>query len=224
MRVFFLASMIVVLSGAPPATVATYQGFEETGLPTEATWIDLDSGTGASNWDYTSAPISGSESLQLPDSSSGASEVAFDFPADTDSNIYAAFKIKFSADTASATSDWVFFTSSVPADLARMRQNTTGQVQMVIDGTATGNLIDMAVGTVYRVKLRYDGGSGTEQMEVWIASEASGAWGSSLTSQNGTSTARASRIKFVVAATHNRDSFIDNVKVSTSDIAWSDLD
>jgi hypothetical protein len=198
------------------------EGFEGIGIPTN--WIDLDSGPGASDWDYTTAPISGAQSLFLPDPSSGAAEVAYDFPEDAD-EIWAAFKYKVSADPASSTSDIVWFTSSVPADLARLRQATNGTITCLVDATASGTIIDLTPGSVYRFKLRYVKGTGSnEVLEVWIVADGSGSWGTSTSQTNGTSTARAGRLKFNGAATHNSDKTIDNVKVSTADIAITDLD
>lgn len=219
------ANPLVVLSGNPPATVATYEGFETTTSGTPPTnWLDLDSGTGASDWHYTTSPIVGTASLFLPDSSSGASEVAYDFPEDTDGDLYLAFKYKVANDPASATSDFLFFTSSVPADLAKLRQQTNGGIISVVDATNSSVIADLTPGTVYRFKIRYNGGTGTETMETWIAAESDGAFGSSLVTQTGSSTARAGRVKFSHGNTHNQDKWIDNVKVSTSDIAWSDID
>ena len=115
--------------------------------------------------------------------------------------------------------------SAAAANIASVHIFTAGEVTVFIDSTSSGALYTLATGTIYRIKVRYVRGTGSnETMEIWITSDVEGSWGTSkYVTAIGTSTVRAGRMLFVSWNDKNQDLTIDNVKVSTSDILWTDL-
>lgn len=220
-----LLACILVLAGVliNPyrfTTIATtYEGFEGTGAPTN--WADSGSGGNTPNWDYTAAPLAGAQSLFLADTAANSRGASHNFTnAD---QIWIAWKYKISADPA-ADATLIYISTDADVHLATLHVATNGTLAGYVDAVVGSTVTDLTPGTAYRVKVRYVRGTGSnETLEVWAATEASGAWGTSQTQTNGTSTAQPGKMFFDNFATFNTDLTIDDVLVKASDILWSEL-
>ena len=205
------------------STFPTTQGFEETGVPTASTWIDISTGGQVVNWDYTAVPIDGAQSVQLLDSASNSKQFEYDFPGALD-EVWVAWRYSESADPATFFGTMNVIDSATNG-LASIRIQTNGALHGIVTTTTGTQVVDVAAATNYRIKVRWKKGTGAnEEFQVWAASEASGAWGTPQIQTNGTSTNQADAIYFSNPAATNNNQVFDNVIVSTSDIAWSDLD
>ena len=203
------------------ASASLAEGFEGTGAPTN--WTDNSTGGLTLNWDYTTAPIAGAQSMFLQDSATSIRLAMFNFPGQAD-EIWVGWRYKPSADPAGNVV--VMTVGDVPGNaLAFVRTQTNGTVVIVVTSTASATIIDMTPGTVYRFKARWKKGTGAnEEFEVWAAADSAGAWGASTSQTNGTSTVQADTVFFQEQAAWNLDQTIDQVLVKTSDITWSELD
>lgn len=195
-----------------------YEGFEGTGAPTN--WSAFP-GSDTPDWDYTAAPLAGAQSLFLQDSVANFRTVIWNF-TDAD-QIWLAFKFKTSADPA-ADAACFYIQTDADATLATFHIATNGVMAPYVDAVVGNTVIDFTPGTAYRVKVRYVRGTGSnETLEIWAATEASGAWGTSQIQTNGTSTAQPGRALVDTFQTFNFNLTIDNALYKTSDILWSEL-
>ena len=202
------------------ASADVAEGFEGTGAPTN--WSDISTGGLTVNWDYTTAPIDGAQSLFLQDPAANARTALYDFPLADE--IWVAWRYRPSADPATNAGILNIIDAGTNA-LGVVRTQTNGTIVILVTSTQSATIIDMTPGTDYRIKVRWKKGTGAnEELQIWAATEAAGAWGATVSQTNGTSTAQADAIYFQAAAAFNIDQVIDNVLVKTSDITWSELD
>jgi hypothetical protein len=205
----------------PSPTPGGLQTFEETGAPTG--WTDV--GTPSVDWDSTSSPLAGAQTLLMTDVASGGKEVRFDFSEDVD-EFWIAFKFSCSAIPASGTPDIFTIKDGSANSLATVRISpTTGTVNGRVDASSGTTVISIVGGSNYRMKLRYKKGSGAnEELQIWCVAEGSGTWGTAQAQTNGTSTARGGILAIYNTAANNLDLKIDNLLVKTSDIAIAEID
>jgi hypothetical protein len=223
MLTFTRARLTTTLWSALHGSVITGpgEGFEGTGAP--ALWTDT-STSGSVDWDYTTSPLYGSQSLFGADTSSGVREVTYNFPEDAD-EIWIALRFRMSADPAAAANWFITLLDSGTNVNCHLQIGSTGNLTGHVDTAASTVVRDIAAATTYRIKLRYKKGTGAnEELEVWANSEASGTWGTSQVRTNGTTTTRADALILTNTNTGNHDVTWDTVLISTSDIPWSSLD
>ena len=217
----FAGTWIVGPGKGSHASANLAEGFEGTGAPTN--WSDLSTGGNFVNWDYTTSPIAGAQSMFLQDTAGSTRLALYNFPSLED-EIWVAWRYKASADPAAAVVMMTVIDVSQNT-LAFVRTQTDGTVVILVTSTASATLIDLTPGTSYRFKARWKKGTGAnEEFQLWAAAEATGAWSTSVSQTNGTSTVQADAVYFFAQANYNMDQTIDNVLVKTSDISWSELD
>lgn len=202
------------------ASVSASQGFEGTGAP--SLWSDT-SVSNTVDWDYTASPLVGAQSLFLASPASNYRMATYDFPEDAD-EIWTAWRMKVTQDA--GNQNICFHIYDTGSSIAGGVLTTSGQFWFYVTNyTPSANVIDMAGGTEYRVKVRYVKGTGSnETIEVWAAANGAGSWGTSQILTNGITTTRADSLRFYMGNTTGHNMTIDNVLVKTSDIAISELD
>jgi hypothetical protein len=214
-----MSNPLVVGGGNAGATsLTTYEGFETTGPPS-GLWTDTSSGNTV-NWDYTTSPLAGTQSLFMADSTTGYREITYDFPEDAD-EIWIAFRVRHSAIPA-ANSIFLTIQDNAGNQLASSRITTGGNLAAAVDTTYGLTAVIIGAGSEWRFKYRYKRGTGAnEEFEV---SGGTTSFGTIRSQTNGTSTARAGKLLISEQSNVNADLTIDNVFIRTSDILWSDLD
>ena len=212
-------------SQAAASGLGVFEGFEGTGVPTQPTWSDISTGGNTVNWDYTTAPIVGSQSLFIQDPTSNARTALYDFTGQAD-EIWVALRYRASADPATNAGILNIIDTGTNA-LGIVRTQTNGTIVILVTATQSATIIDVTPGTNYRIKVRWKKASGLgndEELQIWAAAESAGAWGATVSQTNGASTNQADAVYFQTVSTFNMDQVIDNVLVKTSDITWSELD
>jgi hypothetical protein len=211
-------------TATPSPTPSTeMEGFEGTGAPTG--WTDT--GTPSADFDSTSSPLTGSQSLLMTDVVSGGKEVRFDFSQEAD-EFWVAWKASISALPATGTPDLFYIRDSSGNALASVRVatatgNINGRVDAASGGTGTTVAV-MSAGSTWRFKVRYKKGTGVnEEFEVWAVADGSGSWGTGRSQTNGTSTVQGGVYGLFNTSANNLDLKIDNVLIKTSDIAISEI-
>jgi PA14 domain/Chitobiase/beta-hexosaminidase C-terminal domain/Divergent InlB B-repeat domain len=206
----------------PPSAPAPAGGlvtFEGTGIPT--LWVDGSTGN-TIDWDYTAAPLVGAQSLFMPDPASGDRWANYNYSEVSDT-IYVAFWFRTSALPSAEFPIFEVLDSGNNA-LASVRLMTNGNVVIRADAVSSASIITMSTNTTYRIKVRYVRGTGAnETIQAWCNTNASGAWSSTQTLSNGTSTLQADRASFYNSPNINVNMTIDNVLVKTTDIAWPEI-
>ena len=209
--------------GAPVSPFIIEEGFEGTGAPTNFT--QASPGT-AANFDYSAAPLTGSQSLYITDpGGSGNANVLVDFTASAADTMYIAFKWKPTASIASSSDIAWFQNAAANVKLGALHWRSSDQVLAVthtgpLSGTTTAAV---TAGNTYWIKMRYIKGTGANaQIAMWFSTDGS-AWGSPIQLTNGTQTDQAVVFKWDIFNTRNFDMVVDSVRIDTDDIAITDV-
>jgi hypothetical protein len=168
------ANPLVFLSGSPSsgAAVGGLYTFEETGAC--AGWVDASTNeTSTVNWDYSTSPLDGSQSLFLADSTTDDRIAKYDFTEDAD-EIWIAFRFREWANPAIESQN-IGIEDSAGANLASVMVSTGGNLAFEVTTANSGTVAFLTGGSSYRVKIRYLKGTlNTETMQVWAVAEGLG--------------------------------------------------
>jgi hypothetical protein len=212
----------VIFSGRNTATPPAGQSyllsekFEGTGTPSG--W----SPSGTFNFDNTSNPLANAQDLRIASSTSSVDTASWSGQP----SLYVAFLLYTSAAPGSLANIG-FFMDSSPTSVARL-SITSGALTMralATGGTtssSTVNALNTTPGAGTPVKMRYTKGTGTNAVvTAWVAS--GGAWGTGVSSSNGTATADAVFWRFSNTSSYGINLQFDNVIVYDQDINVSDV-
>ena len=199
------------------------EGFEGAGTP--ASFTQASPGT-AANFDYSAAPLTGSQSLYLTDpGGSGNASALVDFTACAADTMYAAFKWKPTTAIASSSDIIWFQNAAATVKLGALHWRASDQVLAVthtgpLSGTTTAAIVP---GNTYWIKMRYIKGTlNNAQIAMWISTDGS-AWGSPIQLTNGPQTEQPVVFKWDIFHSRNFDMVVDSVRIDTDDIAIGDV-
>lgn len=190
--------------------------FEGTGTPSG--WTP----TGTFDFDNSTNPLAGTQDFRMADASSTVDTVAWAGQSD----IFIAFMLYTDVAPGSLANIGYFYDAG-DAQVARLSftSGATTLRGLAIGGTissSTANSVSTVAGTGTPVKMRYQKGTGANAtVTVWVAS--GGAWGTGVSSSDGTATSDATYFRFNNTASYNINPQYDNVIVSSSDIAVAEV-
>ena len=212
--------------GAPVSPFIIEEGFEGTGTPTNFT--QSSPGT-AANFDYSAAPLTGSQSLYITDpGGSGNANAQVDFTASAADTMYAAFKWKPTASIASSSDIAWFQNAAANVKLGALHWRASDQVLAVTHTGPLSGTITAAItaGNTYWIKMRYikaSGAGNNAQIALWISTDGLSWSASPIQLTNGPQTDQAVVFKWDIFHSRNFDMVLDSVRIDTDDIAIEDV-
>lgn len=155
------------VGGPPPISYTINETFEGTGAPS-GDWVT----SGTINFDYTTTPIEGAQSLATLGATNGAdcyAQVYFAVPAAGVTEIYARIRV---LDLPSGTQPILRFLNNATVRCTAF-VNASGQISIQTTGGTTGSTVTgVVVGDVWHVWFYHKGGTGvTGEASVAISSD-----------------------------------------------------
>lgn len=151
-----LKATITAINGEAFSSGPSYlieENCEGTGTP--AGWTD----SGAVNWDYTTSPLQGTQSMQIAPVGATINTTCPTFAAQTTLEYYMMFR--FNSSLPSAGSVFVRLRDSLNAVQLRLQMNTGNRLLLYDGGAiAASPVTTIAAGTDYHVWMRYVAGTG----------------------------------------------------------------
>ena len=201
-----IAPSVVAAGGG--ATYLIDEDFEGTGKPTD--WVDS---TGAGDYDYTTGPLEGAQSLFLD--GTGTTTVVFSPTFTAQSTLWVHFMIKWSAQSAANVT--TFGIRETNTLVAYLNFRSTAETVRVYNGTTQTATTGWVVGTTYHVWMKYVKGTGADGItEVYRSTTTTR--GAALVTVTGNATSDLNNLYFQANTAQNFDVMVDQVLVDDAEI------
>lgn len=199
-------------TAAAGASYLIAEEFEGTGLPTGFTNY-----TAAPDYDYTAAPLKGSQSMLANQSTEGA---YVDFTGQSELWV----RMMFAIDSFSSTPSVVYLRDVSNNNLVYVRVLTTGKLRIYNgDGTQIGTGgTTLSTGTTYYLWVHYKKGTGSNAVVGIYVSSTSTRGSAEAASTSAKGAADCSRLLLNPAVASTAETY-DNLLVSASEIGSGDL-